>query len=177
MTTGTAASAQDTQVVIATGDESARNGGFLFPTTPNIVDFLSYLANSVGIPATALPGTSPFPQYALTQAISIIPSAPLGVLYTLAVYNCAAHLVFTITPDISGQNYFAKARSNAGYNLIGPSTGLVASSSDETTSVTLASPEWAKRLTVGQLDMYKTPWGRSALTWLQSFGPNVVGLT
>lgn len=175
--TGTAATAQDIQIVIAIGDESAAGGGFLFPDTPNIVDFLTFLRNSVQIPSAALPGTSDWPQYALTQATAIVLSAPLGVLYTLAVYNCATHILYTITPDVAGQNYFSNARSNKGLGLIAPSTGLVAASSDETTSVTLASPDWAKRLTVGQLQMMKTPWGREYLAYAQSYGPSIVGLS
>lgn len=177
MVSGTAATAQDVQIVIATGDESAPSGGFLFPNTPNIVDFLAFLRNSVGVPSVALPGTSPWPQYALTQAISIVLVAPLGIIYTLAVYNCATHLLYTITPDVAGQNYFANARGNKGYGLIVPSTGLVAATADETTSTTLASPDWAKRLTVQQLQMMKTPWGREYLSYAQSYGPSIVGLT
>lgn len=175
--TGAAATAQDTQVVVSIGEESAPNGGFLSPNTPNIVDFLAYLRNSVQIPTSALPGTSPYPQYALTQATAIIPQAGMGIVYTLAVYNCATHLLYSFAPDVAGQNYFTNARSNKGFNLVNPTTGLVASSSDESTSVTLASPDWAKRLTVGQLDMYKTPWGRAALSWMQAAGPYAVGLT
>lgn len=174
---GTAAVAQDIQIANALAAESAPSGGFLWPNYPNIVDFLAFLTNSVQIPAAALPGTSPYPQYALNQARSLVLSAPLGVMYTLAVYNCATHILYTITPDQAGQNYFATARSNKGFDLIQPSTGLVAASSDESTSVTLASPDWAKRLTVAQLGFYRTPWGREYLSWQQSYGPSIVGLT
>lgn len=177
MATGTAATAQDVQIALATGDESAVGGGFLFPNQPNILDFLAFIRYSVGISNAALPGTSPWPQYALTQALSTVIAAPLGILYTLAVYNCATHLLFSIAPDVAGQNYFASARSNKGYDIIQPSTGLVAGSSDESTSVSLASPDWAKRLTVAQLGLYKTPWGRAYLAWAQAAGPSIVGLT
>jgi hypothetical protein len=175
--TGTAATAQDVQAASAIGYESSR-GGFLLPSRPNIVDFLAYLGTSVQIPTAALPPTSNFPGYALAQAITLIPSTVgISELYTLAVYSCATHILYTIAPDQPGQNYFAGARSNKGFNLIAPSGGMVASSSDESTSVSLATPDWARRLTIGQLDMAKTPWGRYALQWMQSAGPSIVGLT
>ena len=175
--TGTGASAQVFQVVSATGLESAPGGGFLFPLSANIVDFLAFLANTVQIPSAALPGTSVWPGYALQQAISLTPLAGAGILDTLAVYNCATHLLFVITPDVAGQNYFATQRSAKGFNLIQPSTGLVSSSSDESTSTSLATPDWARRMTPAQLQMMKTPWGREYLSHIQSYGPSVVGLT
>lgn len=194
---GTGAVAQVFQIANGAGAESPSGGGFLWPDRPNIVDFLNFLATSVQIPSTALPPTSPWPQYALVQALMLVlripgsnvgycgpvpPIAPvpaneLGVIYTLAVYNCATHILFTITPDVPGQNFFKTERSNEGYGLINPSTGLVISSSDVTTSVTLASPDWAKGLTVDQLEAYKTPWGRAYLSYNQKMGPTIWGLT
>ncbi len=178
--TGSANLAQAGQTVGASAVEQAANGGFITPGAPNIVDFLNWLAASVQIPAAALPAGAPWPQYALTQAIGLVlnpPYAPAPVMYTLAVYNCATHLVYAMTPDQPGQNYFATARSTKGYGLIAASTGLVAATSDESTSTTLASPEWAKGLTVAQLGFFKTPWGREYLSWQQSYGPTIVALS
>lgn len=164
-------------VVTATGAESPSFGGFLFPLVPNIVDFLEFLASSVQIPAAALPATSPWPGYAFKQALTLVPLAGAGILDTLAVYNCATHMLISITPDISGQNWFSRARSVAGFGLVTLSTGLVAGSSDNGTSVSLATPDWARRLTVGQLGFYKTPWGREYLGYIQSYGPTIVGIS
>ena len=199
--TGTGAVSQVFQIASGEGAESPVGGGFLWPSRPNIVDFLYFLSTSVQIPPAALPATSPWPQYSLVQALllvlripgrsmgqngyiglpppqlPVIPADQLGILYTLACYNCATHLLLTITPDVPGQNFFAHARSNQGYGLINPSTGLVASSSDNGTSVALASPDWAKGLTIDQLDAYKTPWGRAYLSYNQKMGPTIWGLT
>jgi len=177
--TGTAATAQDVQIVQAQGMISSPGGGFLLPDKPNIVDFLYFLSSSVEIPPAALPGTSPWPQYALTQAIGLVLCIPgvLGISYTLACYNCGTHILFSIAPDVPGQNFFKKERSNTGYSLVNPSTGLVAASSDESTSSTLTAPEWAAKLTVGQLDFFRTPWGRAYLSYNQSYGPTIWGLT
>lgn len=179
MNDGTGALTQAAQTISATAAESSPGGGFLFPSKPNIVDYLNFLQTQLQIPAAALPPSSPWPQYSLDIAIGFVPldPVPIALLYTLAVYNCAAHTLLQITPDVPGQNWFATARSNQGYNLANPSTGLVSATSDESTSVTLAQPEWAERLTVGQLDFYKTPWGRYYLSYIQSSGPTIWGLT
>lgn len=153
--------------------------GFVSPNTPNLADFLTFLSNSVQIPAPALPSNSPWPGYALDQAIALTlnpPCAP-GILYTLAVYNCATHLLFAITPDESGQTFFANARSAQGFNLIAPAVGIVNSTSDNGSSTSLTPPKWADGLTVAQLGLMATPWGREYLAWAQSYGPSVVGLT
>lgn len=157
------------------------DAGFVSPTSPNLADFQTFLAGTVQIPATALPSSSPWPGYALTQAqalVLVFPGVP-GILYTLAVYNCATHLLFVITPDVSGQNYFANARSNSstGFALVMPSTGLVQNVSDQGTSTSNIPPVWGGGLTVGQLGFMKTPWGRAYLEWQQSYGPTIVALS
>lgn len=183
---GTGASGQGAQIGNGVGTASATNG-FLLPNQPNIIDFWYFLRTSVRIPIANLPNNSPFPQYALDQAIILTLCAPVGILYTLAVYNCATHIVYKITPDTAASDYFRNARSapgkggngsgGDGFALVAPSTGLVAASSDETTSSTLTSPDWAKRLTIGELDFFRTPWGRTYLEYQQSYGPTIIDLT
>ena len=157
------------------------SGAFLFPNTPNIADFLTFLATSVQSPATARPYSSPWPGYAFNQALLTVIRTPIaaGILYPLAVYNLATHILFAITPDVAGQNYFSLKRGTeaGGFGLVQPSTGVVVASSDQGTSSTLAQPKWASNITVGQLALMKTPWGREYLTYAQSAGPNVWGLT
>ena len=157
------------------------SGGFVTPNRPNLPDFLVFL-QTVNIPEAALPDDSPYPGYALNQAIALVLQPPFlpGIAYTLACYNCATHLLFVITPDTPPSNYFATMRGTTaeGLGLVVPSTGLVSdSANDQGTSVSLAEPKWAKGLTVGQLGFFKTPWGREYLSYQQSYGPSVWGLT
>jgi hypothetical protein len=162
-------------------------GGFATPNTPNLADFQVFLSTSVQIPPSALPANSPWPGYALNQAIGIVWNPPCatfpGILYTLAVYNLATHLIFLITPDQVGQSYFANARGNnsstipPGFALNAPQTGLVVTSSDQGTSVGLTAPTWAAGMTVADLGYYQTPWGRAYLAFAQSYGPTIVGLS
>jgi len=152
---------------------------FVTPTTPNLADFNVFLATSVKIPTAALPSDSPWPGYAFAQAMQLTLAIPgvSGLLYTLAVYNCATHILFAITPDQDGQTYFVDARSSSGFNLINPSAGLVQAASDDGTSSSYKVPDWVSGLTIGQLGFYKTPWGREYLSFIQSYGPTIVGLT
>ena len=173
---------------------------FVTPSTPNLVDFTTYIETSVQIPTAALPTNDPFIGYAFDIALATCISGPtwcgipgsttagpsaLGVLYPLAVYNLGVATLFQITPDQPGQTYFADARSSAvsanfpsgGFGLNQVSTGLVVSSSDEGTSATLVAPTWAANLTIGQLQLMKTYWGQSYLDYAQKYGPNIWGVT
>jgi hypothetical protein len=193
---GTAALTQAPQAGAAIGAEVPQNG-FLWPNRPNLIDFVYWLQTNVAIPTAALPTSSPYPQYALSQALELVlcfPGASFsamnvncsipvpgnqwsGISYTLACYNCATHLLLGIAPDQPGQNFFTAARANSGYSLVNPSTGLVAASSNETTSSTLNNPKWVEGLTPGQLDMYKSPWGRAYLDYQSKYGSTIWGLT
>ena len=164
--------------------------GFATPGTPNLPDFLAFLATSVQIPAAALPPSSAFPGYALEQAIALVLCPPAGlaapVMYSLACYNCATHLLFLITPDQPGQTYFQGMRSSAptttgstggGFGLNAPSTGIVVTTFDQGTGSTVTAPEWAQNMTIDQLGYFKTPWGREYLAWQQKYGSTIWGLT
>lgn len=177
--TGTGAPVQD--VASATGAGIYVSGGaFLDPTAANLPDFLTFLYFNVQISQAALPLSSPYPGYAFTAARGLVlcPGVAASILYVLAVYNCATHLLMTIAPDQPGQHYFTNMRSGKeGAALVNPSAGIVAASSDKTTSTALASPDWAKGLTVSQLGFFKTSWGREYLAYIQSYGPAIWGLT
>lgn len=177
--TGAGALAQRPQLIAGLGAELSPGGGFLTPSNPNIVDFLWFLSDSVQIPTTALPLTSPWPSFALTQALQQVPCGPGGILYSLAVYNCATHILFTITPDQAGQDYFRVKRGSTadGFGLVQPIAGVVVSTFDQGTGTTVSSPDWTKNITVDQMEYLKTPWGRQYLGWIQKAGPNPVGLT
>jgi hypothetical protein len=163
------------------------SAGFVTPNTPNVGDFTTFLQTSVQIPTAALPTNSPWIGYAFDQAMGLVPcyAGVPGITYSLAVYNCGTHLLFLIAPDQTGQTYFVSARRSAaspafpdgGFGLNAVSTGLVVSSSDEGTSATLTAPKWADGLTIEQLGMMKSPWGRAYLDYLQKYGSTIWGLT
>jgi hypothetical protein len=150
--------------------------GWTTSTTPNLPDFQDFIANGLGVPGGALPLDSPYPQYALNQAQNLVLNIPgvAGLDYTIAVYNCAGHILLRVTPDQIGQSFFATARQK--FNMLGASSGVIASSSDQSTSNSFATPEGFKNFTTMDLEFFRTPWGRAYLDFNQSFG-GISGLT
>lgn len=152
------------------------------PNTPNVADYTLFLQNNVGINSTYLPTNSPFITYAFNAAVRQvinIPTSLAGVDYTLAVYNCAAHIQLAITPDqvVNNVSYTFFQQQRKAYDLLLPVVGLVSSSSDEGTSVTNAVPDTLKQLSIDDLGFMRTPWGRFYLGFAQDFGPTVWGLS
>lgn len=74
---------------------------------------------------------------------------------------------FIIVDGVS-YGFWSYLRKTSGLN--GFVSGVVESSSDEGTSVSLVAPRWAENLTAGQLQLINTPWGRAYLGWAQSAG-------
>lgn len=71
--------------------------------------------------------------------------------------------------------YFACARR--AFRLSSFVPGVVGSTSDLSTSVGLDNPDFFRNLTLDQLQLLKTPWGRNYLAIAQKYGPGVWGLT
>lgn len=152
------------------------------PNAPNLTDYTAWLQNVVGINVAYLPSSSPFIGYAFNRAINItlnVPTQLSGLEYTLAVYNCATHIQLKITPDqiVNGVSFDYFLKKRAEFTLLNPVVGLVATSSDEGTSVTNAVPDALAQLTLMDLDFMRTPWGREYLAFSQDYGPNVWGLS
>ena len=153
----------------------------------------------MGVPALYLPDDSPSIGYAYTMALSQVnPSfacmqAPMymfqgcqsfggvpGPMYMYMVYNLAGHLLASWAPDVDGQVFITVEGTPYGYfqylrkqnNMLGFVTGIVSSSGDEGTNVSLMVPKQAENLTITQLQMTTTPWGRTYLGYAQSYGTN-----
>lgn len=104
----------------------------------------------------------------------IVQSVPDTTHFT---YNVAADPgAITLLPGAAyvGQ-YFLNARRMFKINSFVP--GIVANTSDLTTSVGLDNPDFFKMLTLFDLQLLKTPWGRAYLATAQKVGPTVWGLT
>lgn len=154
--------------------------GFVTPSTPNLADYTTFVQTSVGIPTSALPSNSPWLGYAFNQGVAMTAYVPTvtAIEYVLAVYNCAAHIQISITPDQTGQTYFQTLRGNGtgGFNIIGVPTGFLNASADQGTSQSMVVPESLQTLSLLDLDFMRTPWGRWWIEYGQDFGP-VWGLT
>ena len=156
-----------------------------FPITPptTLAGFTDWVYNVMGVPPQYLPSDSPFITYAYNTAISIVNpyfrQIP-GPIYQQMVYNLAAHWLVMWTPDVPGQTFIVVDTIPYGYfqyirkqnNMLGFTTGIVNSSSDEGTSASMTVPKQAENLTLSQLNLTTSIWGRTYLGYAQSFGTN-----
>ena len=157
--------------------------GFTQPTTPNTVDYLTFIRQGLGIGPAYLPDDSFWIQGTFSMAMSLVndvlrkvPTANGGPsVYVLAVYNFAADRLLNFALDQPGQSYFKDMRAALGLNTF--NAGLVNASSDQGTSQSLEIIEAAKRMTITDLQMMKTPYGRAYLDLAQSYGAAIWGLT
>ena len=151
---------------------------FATPTKPNMADYLLFIRQGVGIGPAYLPDGSLWVQATYDMAIATVNLELLkasGSIYTLAVYNFGVDRLLNFALDEPGQSYFKDTRQALGLNLF--NAGLVNASSDQGTSQSLEIIEAAKRLTITDLAMMKTPYGRVYLDFAQSYGPTIWGLT
>ena len=75
-----------------------------------------------------------------------------------------------MAPDQTGQTFFADARN--GYGLNSFVAGVVSASGDESTNQSLAVPDALSNLTLMDMGMIKTPFGRAYLEFAQMLGTN-----
>jgi hypothetical protein len=149
---------------------------------PTPAGFLDFVRLAMGIPSQALPDGSYWLafsyQYAMALTSLQLKAAPPPI-YTLAVYNLGGDTLVnwaadgqppfpypTDNPD--GTGYFTYLRKL--WNLTGFVPGVIQSSADESTSESLLVPDAFKGMTVSDLNLIKTPWGRMYLGLIQSIG-------
>lgn len=150
----------------------------------------TYVASWTGSSGTATPAPtsaveaatataySPYLQWALTMAEGVTlvpPSCMPPIMYVTAVYNYGMHKLLKIGQDQPGQTFFSDQRAN--FKLLSFKAGPVGASADQATSQTLVTPDFLKGLTMGDLDLLLTPWGRDYLDYSQAYGPNIVGVS
>lgn len=156
-----------------------------YPYTPIPTEagFQDWVYGVMGVPVEYLPSDSPSIGYAYNTAVAtvnmMLECVP-GPLYLIAVYNLAGHYLATWAPDVPGLVYITVENVNYGFfqyirkqnNMLGFTTGTVSSSSDEGTSASMVVPHQANNLTIGQLQLTTTVWGRTYLGIAQSVGTN-----
>jgi len=98
-----------------------------------------------------------------------------GILYVLAVYNLGLHTLVKISQDISPLTFFADARTQ--YGILSFIGGIISSTADQNSSNAIATSDLLKDLSVSDLDVLKTPWGREYAGYAQNFGRYVVGVS
>jgi hypothetical protein len=159
---------------------------------PNLADYLTFIRQNMGIPVEALPDDSVyiaqsfwFAMTTVNQYLQIVgnaepPTQMFPTYYAYAVYYLAGHLLVTIALDDPAaappnDTYFADLRSKMNLNAFVP--GVIQSSSDQGTSQSWMVPDFFKGLTLGDMALLQTPWGRAYLALAQAYGPTIWGLT
>lgn len=151
---------------------------------PTEAGFLAFIRNVMRIPTGALPDNEYIIGYAYNYAIMIVnqvlqivgsPNPAYPTYYAIAVYNLAGDTLVNYAPDQPGSTYFADLR--AALKLDSFVAGVVSSSSDNATSQSLELPDFFKNLTLDELQLLKTPWGRRYLGLAQAYGPAGWGIT
>lgn len=158
---------------LTSGDEVLQNATPFQQTSTYTLETL--VTGTASPPIVNMSG-SPFPQYALDQAIELVicvPTVP-GKAYTIACYNCAGHILLQLLPDQPGTPILGRVREQLGMNA--GNFGIVQSAADQGTSDTLAIPDALKQLTLEDLGFAQSKWGRAYLAFNQSYG-DIFGLT
>lgn len=138
---------------------------------PTLAGYLDYLRNIVGITTTYLPNNSPVIASSYDIAIEIVNLQLADIssnIYTLCVYNLATDNLINFAQDQPGQCYFVDLRASFKINNFVP--GVITESHDESTGQSLLNPEFMKNLTMSNLQMLKTPYGRNYMGFAQSYG-------
>jgi len=144
---------------------------------PNLPGFITFVRNGMGISTTIIPDDSVWLGYAYWTAIALVNQALSAVvvnpadgttIYALAVYNLAGSNLLNFAQDLPGaaiipgsdppQPFFAYTRTK--WNMTSFVSGVVSSTSDEGTSMSLVVPEQLKELTLANLQNLKDPYGR-----------------
>lgn len=99
--------------------------------------------------------------YNSTQIIQVTTS-------TQFTYSYVNNPGVNILPGNVGFNLFSMLRSN--YHINNFVAGVIKSSADESTSESLETPNWAANLSLNDLDLLKTPFGRFYAMYAQKFG-------
>jgi hypothetical protein len=152
------------------------------PTIPNLEDYTTWIYVYMGVPEEVLPEDSPYIEYSFEFALEWVNlyidiASPL--VYTNAVYNFGGNMLCNIAqdnPNLPPPNntYWQDLRTNLGINNFIP--GFINAANDEDTSAALLVPLNLQNLTLADLQMLKTPWGRAYLAIAQSVG-SMWGLT
>ena len=163
-------------------------------SAPTLEGYLRFIRYQMRIPQDVLPDNDYWIGASYNLAINLcnpllaaIPNKNKNYpsYYAIAVYNLAGDRLINFAndadnaPAVEGSNpplpYFAYARR--GFKIDAFVSGIVTSTGDEGTSVSLSVPKWAEELSMMDLDNLKTPWGRRYMSIAMQYGPTIWGIS
>jgi hypothetical protein len=148
---------------------------------PTFAGFQWFVANYMLVPTESIPDDT-WLQVAYDQAVNLtyiaIASVPSQItspsIYAMAVYNLAAALLVEFAQDTPPSTYWSDLRSKLGINSF--QFGLITSAADQGTAESMYIPEVIKGMTLLDLQLAKSPWGRMYLMIAGQWG-TIWGLT
>lgn len=106
------------------------------------------------------------------SALKLIPSQPgFPSIYAVAVYNLASDILVRGAQDQptgDPPTYWSDLRSSLGIGSFTP--GFLNAAADQGTSQAMIVPETLLQMTLGNLLLMQTPWGRAYLGIISSWG-------
>lgn len=144
------------------------------------ISTIAWTSNTVLVTASAALGF-PVGQSLPVVMGAVIPLAYNGA-YTTAVIG-ASQFAYELDSNpgtvtnlgVFGYSFFADLRAK--FNILSLVAGPIQTSADQGTSQTRVVPDFFKTVTLGDLDLMKTPWGQRYLAYAQKAGPTVVGVS
>jgi hypothetical protein len=139
---------------------------------PTFQGFQDWVTTIMQVPGADVPSTATL-QYAYDEALNLtylalqcIPSqATSNSIYAQAVYNLGGHYLVEFAQDTPPATYWNDLRNKMGINSF--SYGLINAAADQGTSEGSYIPEQIRGMTLMDLQLAKTPWGRA---WLAISG-------
>ena len=151
----------------------------VLPTIPTLEGYIQFCRSVVGIPIEVLPDNSLQFPISYETALAWTPLNYLTImspqLAVLCVYNWGASVLINWGQDNINANppnnrFFATARSSYGTNNF--VAGVIEEAHDQNTGEMIAVPDSLKNLSLIDLQRLKDPFGRTALSIMQSIGTN-----
>ncbi len=155
------------------------------PDGPTFAGFQWWVANMMGVPSASMPDVTVL-QAAYDESVNLtywglatVPSVPTSAsLYAVAVYNLGGAILVEIALDDPTVNppptFWSDLRKQFGINS--GSYGMITSAADQGTAQSMYIPDAIKGMTLMDLQLMKTPWGRRYLMIAGQWG-TIWGIT
>jgi hypothetical protein len=150
---------------------------------PTFAGFQWFVATIMGVPSGSMPPND-WLQIAYDEAVNLtywaldtVPSQPTTPsIYAFAVYNlgCAFLLEYAQDDPSTGSTFWENLRDKLGINSF--LSGLITSAADQGTAESTYIPEQIKGMTLMDLQLAKSPWGRKYLMIAGQWG-SIWGIT
>jgi hypothetical protein len=151
---------------------------------PTFAGFQWFVTNIMAVPSGSMP-PSDWLQVAYDEAVNLtywaldtVPSQPTTPsIYAFAVYNLGCALLLEFAQDDPANptvTFWADLRKSLGVNSM--SWGMITSASDQGTAESMYIPDQIKGMTLMDLQLAKSPWGRKYLMIAGQWG-SIWGIT